>query len=165
MALTLEHLTPSERKLLDKTEAKLARQIPGIVKRGVDLLDKKGLPSWARKIKLTRLELKNGELCVLGQLYGVPGQADYGQTGYDVGIDMLGLDETKAERLGFTLDFDALMQVEEHIEEGRRAGGARDEQTWLSTDVLKAIENRLWDRLTEAWKDAIRARRRGVTTP
>jgi hypothetical protein len=51
------------------TPSVLRRRLPAAVKRGARLLDQRE-PGWARKVKLTKLDLSNPCLCVLGQIYG-----------------------------------------------------------------------------------------------
>lgn len=82
------------------------RSVKAAVKRGAKLLDAKLGKGWARKVKVTRLELADCQMCVLGQLYG----------DYDTGIDELG--DIDGPRHGFdqpdfseALDFDSYHEV------------------------------------------------------
>lgn len=79
------------------------KQIPDEIKAGMELLDIE-TPGWRQKIDLTKLDLGNCELCILGQLF----------ERYTLGVFALELVHEEADRFGFNcepIDYDALTQA------------------------------------------------------
>jgi hypothetical protein len=63
------------------------------VRRGIAFLDARNDPSWRQYVNWDMLDMRNQELCVLGQLYG-----SYGLAVRRLGID---LESTEPSSLGF----------------------------------------------------------------
>jgi hypothetical protein len=57
------------------------------VKRGANLLDRKGPKDWDLKIKKKLLDLSDGNSCILGQAFG----SVFETAGYDQGVETLRL--------------------------------------------------------------------------
>jgi hypothetical protein len=70
--------TPAQKKIDEKV---LER-----VKRGLKWLEETHGTGWEDKIDLKTLNLRCGETCVLGQVYGEAG-ANYGRSGYGYALD------------------------------------------------------------------------------
>ena len=65
-------------------------RLPANVQRGELFLDEH-VPGWRERVDIRTLDLANGFQCVLGQVFGE----------YDDGLQLLGLTQKDAERLGF----------------------------------------------------------------
>lgn len=113
------------------------------VRVGIELLDDRGPKDWRDRIDLSILDLLHYTTCILGQVYAADAQrlnsiprandpvSPYLATGYDVGIDQLGLSRHDTYLCGFTNDDPDNDDVSLNEAEGYRD-------------------------LTEAWREALR---------
>jgi hypothetical protein len=74
------------------------------VSNGVALLDERR-PLWFLKIDELQFDLQCADLCVLGFAYG---KEESEVSGYDIGVNELGLSHKQAIECGFTLSVDTL---------------------------------------------------------
>lgn len=65
------------------------------VKKGIALLNERCGPNWVDEIDMATLQLKNGESCVLGQVYG----------DYEVGAEQLDINVSTTPDSGGTADY------------------------------------------------------------
>ena len=108
------------------------RTITQKVAAGIKFLNKYGPKNWLRKIKVTQLDLASSFSCILGQIYG----------SYNNGCESL--NEHKP-----SFGDDGFVGVEIRSNLG------------FTIDLTKTSYNDLyWNKLTEAWKVAIRAEKK-----
>src|SRR6187397_3752446 len=95
--------------------ASLQRSLEAAVSRGVKLLDRKRA-GWARKVKVTKLDMSDGCNCIVGQNF---------DGDYDGGFHQLGITGNTDYRYGF--------DVPEELAAFKRL----EEDDWTSTARLK----------------------------
>ncbi len=75
------------------------------VTKGVELLDAEGPMGWREMINLNTLDMGDGHLCILGQIYSAAALSDSHASPYGLAIERLRLDYWAAARgHGFTAE-------------------------------------------------------------
>jgi hypothetical protein len=86
--------------MLTALTASEERSVRAAIRRGINLLQRRGPRSWKKKLSLQKLRLYSADHCVLGQVYAdqVPASDSYG-SGFEIGLEKLNI--RRAERYAF----------------------------------------------------------------
>lgn len=128
MSITHEERRTEPEKLYDK-------QVLERVKAGIALLEKEYGPDWVEHIDMKKLDLRDGAVCILGQVYA---NRKEGINGYWSGIEILGIRGNDGE-YGFNIDNEFWEDFDEE-EPDAEPRWAELQACW--TDVLTPMVSR-----------------------